>query len=467
MTKERIGLKELQEDGYTIDLFAAETSAALAETLSLVGDKLTPILAKRTELYIKKRIFDCIDSPYFNWKQSIHNWSAVCGGSCGIAAIYVERDTEKLAEILSISLAAMDNFLRGYTDDGACLEGLSYWGYGFGYFTCFADLLARKTKGRIDLFDSPKVEKMASFPQKCFLEGGLKVSFSDAGTSGLFPPSLASFLAGKFASAEIPPIECVYFDKYSDHCARFALGVRNFVWTDEHISDKAMKSFGIYPFPNAGWYVASSENGVGIAAKAGNNQEPHNHNDTGSFHVFKNGSMTLADVGSGEYRSQYFGPERYTHFPTSSASHNVPIINGKHQAYGSQHASHNVSITDDGITSDIAAAYDDETLKSLKRSIIFDKESGEIVLTDEYEFSTKPTSVIERFVSFFEPKLESGRITIGNESPSIILYDASKLTATVYSVDYSGPLGVPKKAFTVDLAVKNPTAKFVLKFKIH
>ena len=30
----------------------------------------------------------------------------------------------------------------------------------------------------------------------------------------------------------------------------------------------------------------------------------------------------------------------------------------------------------------------DKTLKSLKRSIIFDKESGEIALTDEYEFYT-------------------------------------------------------------------------------
>ncbi len=467
VTKERIGLKELQEDGYTIDLFGAETSTALAETLSLVGDKLTPLLVKRTELHIKKRIFDCIDSPYFNWKHSVHNWSAVCGGSCGIAAIYVERDTERLAEIISIALTAMENFCKGYTDDGGCLEGMGYWVYGFGHFTYFADLLKRRTKGKINLFDDEKVEKMAAFPQKCFLVGAKKVNFSDSGAISVFPPSLASFLAAEFDSVSIPPIECIGLDNYSDHCARFALGVRDFVWTDENIADKAMKSFGVNQFPYAGWYIASSENGVGIAAKAGCNQEPHNHNDTGSFHVFKNGSMTLADVGSGEYKSQYFGPERYTHFPTSSASHNVPIINGKYQAYGAQYASRDVVITDDGITSDIAAAYDDETLISLKRSIRFDRESGVIGLIDEYEFSESPTAVTERFVSFEKPMLDNGRITIGESSSSVILYDQERLVASVASVNYSGPLGKPMTAYTIDLAVINPIAKFTLEFKIR
>ena len=465
-TKERVGLKELQEDGYTIDLFAAETASALAETLSLMGDKLTPILVKRTELYIKKRIFDCIDSPYFNWKHSVHNWSAVCGGSCGIAAIYVERDTERLAKVISIALESMASFCKGYTADGACLEGMSYWLYGFGYFTYFADLLKRRTQGKINLFDDEKIEKMAAFPQKCFVAGAKKINFSDTGSNFDFPPALSSFLATEFDSVSIPPIECIGLDNYSDYCARFALGVRDFIWTDEAISNKAMKSFGANQFPCAGWYIASSKNGVGIAAKAGFNGEPHNHNDTGSFHVFKNGNMTLADVGSGEYRSQYFGPERYTLFPTSSASHNVPIINGKYQAYGTQHASRNVVITEDGISSDISAAYDDETLRSLKRSISFDRENGVIDLVDEYKFSEAPISVTERFVSFEKPILENGRITIGESNASFILYDEDHLVASVALVDYSGPLGKPMMAYTIDLTVKAPTSEFALEFKI-
>ena len=67
--RNRVGLSELQEDGYIIALFSAETGHALAETLSLVGDKLTPIVVKRTERYIKTRILDVMHND-FMWKHT-------------------------------------------------------------------------------------------------------------------------------------------------------------------------------------------------------------------------------------------------------------------------------------------------------------------------------------------------------------------------------------------------------------
>ena len=466
MTKERVGLKELQEDGYMIDLFAAETASALAETISLVGDKLTPILVRRIELYVKRRIFDVIENPYYHWKYSTNNWSAVCAGSCGITAIYLEHDPDKLAKILSISLSAINNFVKGYTEDGGCLEGMSYWLYGFGYFTYFADLLEKRTNGEINLFADEKVEKMAEFPQKAFVYGGKIANFSDTGSAFAFPPSVPSLLANKYKDVKIPPLECLQLDDYSDNCARFALGVRDFVWTDEHLSERAMKSFDVNVLPYAQWYVATSKNGVGIAAKAGYNAEPHNHNDTGSFHVFKNGHMTLADVGSGEYQSQYFGPERYTFFPTSSASHNLPIINGRYQEYGKDKAARDVRISDDGITMDIAAVYGDPTLLSLRRSIHFDTADGNTTLTDEYEFTEAPLEVKERFVTFDEPIVENGKILIGAEDRSTVTYSEKDLDVKVSRVEYSGPVGKRMFAYTIDFTVKNLSPKISLKFEI-
>ena len=462
---ERVAMSELQDDGHIIDLFSAETASALAEMLSLVGDMLSPIIVKRVEAYVKNRIFDVINEP-FNWKASTNNWSAVCGGACGIAAIYLEKDAEKLAKILKVSLDAMSKFVSGYTEDGCCIEGMSYWIYGFGYFTYFADLLYRRTSGIINLFDDPKIAKMAEFPQKCFLAGNGIVYFSDTGTTLALSPSLPSFLAKKYDSVAIPPIGCLMTDDYSDNCSRFALGIRDFIWTDENLSKNAMKTFGTYILPNAEWYIASAESGIGIAAKAGRNDEPHNHNDVGSFHIYKNGRMTLADVGSGEYVKDYFGPHRYEFFPTSSAAHNLPIVNGKLQVAGSERVATDTRITQDGICTDIARTYDDETLKSLKRSISFDAKSGNVTIEDDYDFSVTPTSVIERFVSFDKPIVSQGEILIGGAEGSTLYYDPSVLEASIACVPYSGPSGVPTEAYTLDLSVKTLSAKFSVKFNI-
>jgi len=202
--KNRVGLSELQEDGYIIALFSAETGHALAETLSLVGDKLTPLVVKRTERYIKTRILDIVHED-FMWKHTYNNWKAVCGGSCGMTAIYQEQDIDKLAAVIEMVLPHIQDFCDSYTEDGACTEGLGYWLYGFGFFVYFADMLKRRTAGRIDLFEDEKVKKMALFFQKCFFPRKGSVVFADAGGSVYFSPDLiaTSLTKSPYASIEM------------------------------------------------------------------------------------------------------------------------------------------------------------------------------------------------------------------------------------------------------------------------
>ncbi len=462
--KNRVGLSELQEEGYIIDLFSSETGAALAEMLSLVGDKLTPILKRRVQLYLKTRIFDVMHND-FMWKHIHNNWKAVCGGSCAIAAIYEETDIDRLSAVIEMVLPHMQDFCDSYPEDGACTEGLGYWLYGYGYFVYFADLIKKRTDGKIDLFDDEKVERMALFFQKCFFPGGKSVVFADAGTSCKFSPDLTSYLAGTYKAAVIPPLDYISLG-YTTSRSRFALGLRNFVWTDEHLSEKTKEICGINILEQAQWYMASSKNGVGIAAKAGHNGEAHNHNDVGSFHIFKNGKMTLADIGSGEYTKDYFGSLRYTYFSNTSASHNVPIVNGKYQEVGRAHAAKNVIINEGGITCDLAGVYGDPTLKSLVRDMSFNAESGELILTDSYEFTEAPSSVVERFVSFDEPKISEGKILFGNDEISTLTYDADSLSAALSTEIYKNHAGISTTVYVVDLAVKELSKDFVINIKI-
>lgn len=462
--KNRVGLSELQEDGYIIALFSAETGHALAETLSLVGDKLTPILVKRTERYIKTRILDIMHVD-FMWKHTHNNWKAVCGGSCAMTAIYQEQDIDKLAAVIEMVLPHMQDFCDSYTEDGACTEGLGYWLYGFGFFVYFADMLKKRTAGKIDLFDDDKVKKMALFFQKCFFPGKGSVIFADAGGTCHFSPDLTSYLASVYEEIRIPPISYIDLDYYN--ISRFPLGIRNFIWTDENLAEKSQEICGINILENAQWYMGSSKNGVGLAAKAGHNNEAHNHNDVGSFHIFKNGKMTLADIGCGEYVRDYFGPLRYTYFCNASASHNLPIINGSYQLPGRDHTSKGVTINESGLKCDIAGAYGDATLKRLVRDINFCADCGIVTISDSYEFSKTPVSVVERFVSFDEPKLETGKILFGKDEISTLTYDVNLLSASQSTEVYKNHSGIPITVHIVDLELKYPSTTFDLKFEIQ
>jgi hypothetical protein len=170
-----------------------------------------------------------------------------------------------------------------------------------------------------------------------------------------------------------------------------------------------------------------------IAAKAGHNSEAHNQNDVGSFQIFKNGQQILADLGAGVYDKFYFSEIRYSIFCAGSQGHNVPIINGETQKCGRKYAAENVSIDKNGMSYDFQAAYDVETLEKLHRDLRFDNKTGEVHIEDTYRFTEIPTSVTERYVTEFEPKLGDGVVTIAPENAEMSLYyDKNTWNVSVY-----------------------------------
>ena len=460
------GLTKVQTDAQVIDLFAAETGETMAEILSLVGDLLSPIVVARVRREIKVRIFDRYDENYW-WKKGIINWAAVCAGSCGIAAIYEMRDNAALAKFLASVLETMTCFLSGFPEDGACLEGIGYWDYGFGYFSAFAETLRRRTEGKIDLFRDEKVHRIATFRQKCIFEGGLGVSFSDASGGAHQSLSLLSFFGKLYP--DVPKPCRPYLEKTCERrgCFRFALALRKLLWTtDETLPEKESVTAGTYLFPDAQWYISTAENGTSVAAKAGSNAEPHNHNDIGVFEIYRHGKILLHDIGSGEYNKDYFSAKRYEFFCCSSRGHSVPIVNGTYQLEGKSHAAHNVVLREDGMSADIAAAYGDATLLSLVRDLHFDRQSGALRLTDTYRFSEVPTSVTERLIATTEPKLTGeGIVTVTSGGETLtIAYDAARLTPKVHTETEVRSTGSRRVSYLLDFELKIGEKEFSLTF---
>jgi hypothetical protein len=411
-----------------IDLFAAETGFTLSELLLLLGERLPMLLRARIREEVEARLFEpYLKSGPFEWETATHNWAAVCAGSVGAAALLLEP-SERLTNVIAKALGSMSCYLDGFGNDGACLEGVGYWNYGFGYFVYFADLLKRRTEGRINLFEHPKVRQIALFQQKCYLYADSTVNFSDS--LGRMPVQigLTHYLSHLYPEMELPPasICALYTD---DHCSRWAPALRNIIWFDPKKRDSCWRDADYY-LPDAEWIISrySTEHGsFGFAAKGGNNDEPHNHNDIGGFILYADGVALVAELGSGEYTAAYFGEERYSYDCNGSQGHSVPIVDGCYQQSGpgSKARVLEAAVHDSEVRFllDIMAAYSAPRLSSLVRELVWRK-SGEpsLKLTDEFTFTSPPGSIVERIVTMCQPVIREAEETEGKDlSGSLLL----------------------------------------------
>lgn len=407
---------EYTDDTTMVDLFAAETGAMVAEITAFLQDRLHERVFLRARAELKKRVFDNFRSRYFGWETAHTNWSAVCSGGIGIAMIYAAP--ELVEEFLPRLLAAQRDCLDSYTEDGVCLEGMTYWGYGFGYFVYFADLLYRFTDGRIDLFDDPHVELTAKFPQCNLMLGNTATSYADGNMYAKISIQLYHFLYRRYPDTVCLPLsERMEFDR--GNC-RWVQLLRYFAYFDPTLQGAELPQTTAL-FPAAGQYITTRET-YSFAVKAGHNDEPHNHNDVGSFILSARDGQELCDLGAGAYTRQYFGAERYTIFCNSSASHSVPIINGFFQHEGRTYAG-TIQAEGDTVTLEIGGAYPTDVGNITRSFTLCDRS---VCLTDT--FTERVTSFTERFVSLIKPTVTADSVRFKH---CTLHFDAERMKPTV------------------------------------
>ncbi|WP_138755758.1 heparinase II/III family protein [Paenibacillus sinopodophylli] len=452
-----------------IDLFAAETGFALSEVMLMLGDRLPLLLRKRVEEEVERRLFrPFLELGPYGWETADHNWSAVCAGSLGAAALHLMEDTERLSELLERVLSSLDCYLSGFGEDGACAEGYLYWQYGFGYFVYIAQLLKSATEGRMDLFVSSKVKEIACFQQRSFTDGGTVVNFSDSPSeSGIFM-GLSCYLQSEYPEVIVP--DASLRASYSaDHCGRWAPAIRNLLWvSQERMTSSSARTLWpseSYYLPNVQWlisrHVSTNGGSYSFAAKGGHNAEPHNHNDAGHFIVHADGQAYLADLGSGKYTAQYFGPERYTLWCNGSQGHSVPIIEGQYQQNGAAYRAEVITASSgehvDQLVLELSMTYADTALERLERSFNWKKEALPLLeLTDSFSFYSDSSklseqAILERFITFLAPvKEREGRMIIQGKRKLSLTYNHLIWTPVVTARSDIDHFGVERYWYTLD-----------------
>lgn len=443
--------RDAAKNALNLDLFACETGLALAEICALLGDKLNPFIVERSRSEVMRRVIDSYmqKATIQHWEILDSNWCAVCAGSIGSAAMLLVDNDLDLATILRNLLPVMDRYIAGFCEDGACTEGLNYWTYGISFFVVFAELLGRRTAGTIDLLSDKRFASIALFQQNCFFPGAATLTFSDVEANDKYRPGLTSFLAEHFQEVMAPPLESA-MDVMHSHCYNFAPALSDMLWTTGTLVSKQAQPQPCVIYEKAQWLLCSGYDDTGFAAKAGHNDEEHNHNDVGSFIFSKHGVMLLCDIGKGEYTKSYFGPGRYDTFCNSSLSHNVPIIDGYGQSDGREYCARDVNFDRNGLMSmDISPAYAVSGLTSLRRHITLVPDTGCLVLSDEIEVS-RPMEVVERFVSFVRPRIENGHVVIEQGAISCGFLSNTNQVPVIGITEHINHRGKSVDVYTID-----------------
>ena len=441
--------KPLEGNRNKIDLFASETGFTLAEIYTILEDRLDEFIKVRVKEEVYRRIVSSmLETPEFGFEKMSNNWSAVC--ACSVSGATMLLFPEKFAEIKPRIDAAMALYLTGYHDDGVCLEGASYWGYGFGFYTYYADMLRDFTGGAEDLFSIPKVKNIATFMQKTFLTGNTCVSFSDGGRTAAFNVGLLHYLKGIFPDDVV--LLKSEFKSGRDGCARFAPALREFMWFSEDMYNNPEDGVAEFEFfaEGAQWYIKRCP-AYGFAAKGGHNREPHNHNDVGNFIFAKNGAQILVDLGPGAYTKQYFSGERYNTFQAHSRSHNLPIIGDTFQKEGKQYAAKDIKLEGGILSMDISGAYICGELKTLERSFGFSESS--VTMVDIIDYIGEDI-ITERFVTLDKPILKDGKIEIRDG----VLIHSPEYTPEVEEVE----LNAETKCYLINFKLPKGTQMFTI-----
>ena len=430
-------LRNFKGEMIDIDLGSSATSWNLATADYWLGDKLSDPIRKLIRSELERRTFQPFESyvakgePRLWWATGTNNWNAVCLAGVTGSALAMIESPERRAFFVASAEKYVENFLRGFTPDGYCSEGVGYWNYGFGHYVLLSETILQATGGKVDLMADPRVQQIARFGPRMEIVPGIYPAFADCHVSSHPDTRLMAFLSRRFGLGLRDVEKEGLLLAGGPSSSLFTLGVHGFASS----ASKMPAAEGPAPerplrdwFPDAGILICrpapGNERGLGVALKGGHNAEHHNHNDVGSFVVALAGGTPLLDPGSEVYTGRTFSGQRYQSGVLNSFGHPVPLVAGKMQKTGGSAAAEvlKTEFTDeaDTLVLDLRAAYPMEGLKKLQRTFVFSRKgAGSLTVTDEVEFAA-PQSFATALVTFYKwRKADGDRLLVGEGAEAV------------------------------------------------
>ena len=391
-----------------VDLGVGEVTSNLSWTYFLLKnefDKVHPLISQRLKQAITEKAlepyFESNDWGYMGFKGGRpNNWNPWINYNMLTSYMLMETDPARKTARVGKVINSLDKFLNGYSDDGGCDEGPSYWGAAGALLYECLEILEKATNGKFDVYDDPLVQNIGKYFYQVNIHAPYFINFADAdATTG--GDGSAVYRYGK-------AIKDPTMQKFGAYLAK----MRN--WGDGAMGGKIgdqIKNLGLiseiknaeaaealvadFWFPDTEVAGArdkeGSFNGFFFGAKGGFNAESHNHNDIGSCLMYYDGKPCLIDLGRETYVAKTFSSRRYEIWTMQSGYHTLPAINGVDQKEGANFKAKNSTFTSNTskatFSTDIAGAYPENAkVKSWVRSYTLNRGKS-FVVSDKYELA--------------------------------------------------------------------------------
>ncbi len=457
---------QVQKDGRALpdlgvdvfDIFAGDMGSLLSWIYYYLHDsfdKVDPEISRRLRHEIQHRIIDAFMKGGFGWmaenfvegKGTINNWNPWSNCNALLCFALMENDPDALAKEVYKSMVSIDKFINYSNVDGACEEGPHYWDAAGGKMYDYLQVLYYLTGGKLNVFDDTQVKNMGDYMAHSYAGNGWVVNFADcpARDSGL--PSHI-FRYGKAINSPVLMSHAKYLDQVKGDILPAGCDILRNIETlatreefSQYSLERTTTPFTWYPQTEF-CYIRDKAKGVMLAAKGGHNAESHNHNDVGSFILYKNNEPIFIDAGVGTYTRQTFGPERYTIWTMQTNYHNLPLINGVAQKNGREFHAANAQLKGGKTFSlDIAGAYPAEAdVKSWVRSYNLNK--GVLRITDKFALGSAKAANQVNFLTWGKADASVAgvvTVTVKNENMSLS-YDKNLFDCSVDEVTFDDPV---------------------------
>lgn len=433
----------------TLDIFSSETAMLLSTTWYLLHERLDqeePLVARRILRELQRRVIHPFLTRYDYWwmgyseRRDINNWAPWCIMNCITSVLFCEEEDGLRKRAVVRAMDMLETYLAGVTEDGGCNEGATYWGRSCGMLLEGFSLLYEATGGAIQVYDNQKMNRFANYIRHLFIGENYVVNFAD-GAARCNPAAELLYTAGcRMKDDDLADFGAYCFVWQTEHGLFFPQGLCRAMMTLYRAEDMRSRCRGPISFeksfvlPDLGILVSREENrpenGFFLCAKAGCNNDSHNHNDVGNFVVFHNASPVVVDVGVEVYRRYFFSSDRYKIWTMQSQYHNLPTINGVMQQAGPQYKATCVTFVQDdtdSIEMDLGAAYPEQAeIESYRRSLFHERQKKRIVLRDSWVLG-EAKSLELHFMTPVRPQLMHEGILFPSEKGNVVLsYDTEQ-----------------------------------------
>ena len=461
-----------------IDLVSGGCGASLSYILYFFGesfDAIDPSLSLSVRAAIKRNILD----PFLDEKEDnanwwlgltganggiVNNWNPWCNSDVMLCFLLCEKDQDRLDAALRKSFHSVDQFINYIKQDGACEEGPSYWQHSAGKLYDWLRIMYEASSGQFSLFSHPLIREMGEYISRTYIADGWVVNFADATAKMGFDPCFIYNYGKDVGSKEM--MDFALFNLADWHKRNFKMpravgakdsfrslsSLRNLqeikaraqALNEANDFEKSIRKLR-ESVPGLVWYdqtefcYMKNSKGWFFAAKGGHNNESHNHNDVGTFILFLDSVPLFIDAGVGTYTKLTFSEQRYSIWSMQTNYHNLPLINGQPQIFGSEYHSKDAKVKGkNSFSLDISGAYGEEAAcRSYVRSYTLSDKS--LKIRDQFSLEKRIGADVLNFLVQGTVLLGENRVEVNNMGQSIVLEYPKGMSVKVEEIALDDP----------------------------